>query len=172
MTGPPAKSPAAPGTVYEAAGGRKTMKSKTFTGRVYALALLLGAGILVWAVIVHHLGAPRLPYGPCPKGSTLTYNWIPASSPIGNATDMPAGYPQSGIEEWFGSREIASCAGVLTVGLHTVPAGPLGRLEAFIPAGDRHYVPFAAATAAALLVLHVRRRIRRFRRPRRLGARW
>jgi hypothetical protein len=111
------------------------MKSKTFTGRVYALVLLLGAGILVWAVIVHHLGAPRLRYGPCPKGSTLTYNWFPASSPIGKAADMPAGYPHSGIEQWFGSREIASCAGVLTVGLPPVPAGPLGRLEAVIPAG-------------------------------------
>jgi hypothetical protein len=140
MTGPPAKAPAAPGTVHEAADGRKTTKPTTFTGRVYALVLLLGAGILAWAVIVHHLGAPRLPYGPCPKGSTLTYTWIPASSPIGNAADMPAGYPQSGIAEWFGSREIASCAGVLTVGLPTVPAGPLGRLEALIPAGDRHYI--------------------------------
>ncbi len=36
MTDLPAKVPGAPGTVYEATWGRKTMKSKTFIGRVYA----------------------------------------------------------------------------------------------------------------------------------------
>ncbi len=49
MTGPPAKIPGAPGTAYEATWGRKTMKSKTFTGRVYAMDESGDGGLQVFA---------------------------------------------------------------------------------------------------------------------------
>ena len=49
MTGLPAKVPGPPGTVYEATWGRKTMKSKTFIGRVYAMDESGDGGLQVFA---------------------------------------------------------------------------------------------------------------------------
>jgi hypothetical protein len=49
MTDLPAKVPGAPGTVYEATWGRKTMKSKTFIGRVHALVESGNGGLQVFA---------------------------------------------------------------------------------------------------------------------------
>lgn len=72
---------------------------------------LLAAAVVVivlgWLVVVHHLGAPADPYGPCPAGSHYTETWEPSSEYDGG--------PGPGIQTWFGSTEIASCSGSITI---------------------------------------------------------
>jgi hypothetical protein len=84
MTGLPAKVPGAPGTVYEATWGRKTMKSKTFIGRVYALDESAGGGLQVFACDHKHPDQPGAQKLRARRGavSLPSASWTPTAGPV------------------------------------------------------------------------------------------
>jgi hypothetical protein len=84
------------------------------TGLLLAVALIIGGYTLIER---NHIGAPADPYGPCPAGSTYTVFWF-----------RPGQYTQGqgpGVRTYLGWTELASCSGVLHIGVQTQahPAG-------------------------------------------------
>jgi hypothetical protein len=72
----------------------------------------LGAGVLVWAVIVHHLGAPPLPLHCVPPDHPVT-SWYPDSQ-LWRA-QIPGLTDGADSVHWFGSTEIGGCGESLTI---------------------------------------------------------
>jgi hypothetical protein len=81
---------------------------------VTALAAAVpAAGIGAYAAIVHHVGAPQLPWS-CPAdGDTVHRWWVSGSG--------PAGISQLAEVHWAGSTELVGCSNTLTATVGTVP---------------------------------------------------
>jgi hypothetical protein len=143
---------------------------------VAALAVAVpAAGIAGYAVVVHHVGAPQLPWT-CPAdGDTVHRWWVSGNGPAGI----------SSLEEthWAGSTEVVGCSTDLTARLGTVPHQGLaeslldrfvygthvhnlmGALTGLYDQPDGKWVFAVAAMLIVLLVLRVLRvlRVRRGR---------
>ena len=72
---------------------------------------LLGGG--AYAVIVHHVGAPQLPWN-CPADHDFVSRWWVSGS-------GPAGISSTAELHWAGSTEIAGCSTNFTATVGTVP---------------------------------------------------
>jgi hypothetical protein len=72
--------------------------------KVVTVVVLLSLGVLAWAVVVHHLGAPPLPITCVPPDHVVT-SWVPESQDANVARSIT----------WFGSREIGGCGQSLTI---------------------------------------------------------
>lgn len=129
-----------------------------------AAAVLALAG---YAAVVHHVGAPQLPYS-CPADSdTVSRWWVPGNG--------PAGISPAAEVHWAGSTELAGCTGMLTMKVGTVPHQGLAGsfLDRFVFGGHQHdlmgaitgvyddpdgkYVYLALAAAVAVAAARLRR---------------
>ena len=95
--------------------------------KMVAVALVLGAGVLVWAVIVHHLGAPALPLHCVPPDHPVT-SWYPDSqlwrAQIPGPTDGARLGPLVRLNGDRRLRGVADHHDRRPVGAGTGPAGP------------------------------------------------
>lgn len=76
-------------------------------------AAVPGAGLGAYAAVVHHVGAPQLPWS-CPADHDFVSRWWVS----GNG---PAGISPLAEVHWMGSTELVGCSHTLTATVGTVP---------------------------------------------------
>jgi hypothetical protein len=133
-----------------------------------ALAVLVpAAGIGGYAAVVHHVGAPQLPWS-CPADHDFVSRWWVS----GNG---PAGISPLAEVHWMGSTELVGCSNTLTATVGTVPHQGVAEsfLDRFVYGQHEHnlmgavtglydqpdgkWVFLAVAVLVLLLVLRIRR---------------
>lgn len=97
------------------------------------------AGAGAYAAIVHHVGAPALPWN-CPADGDTVHRWWVS----GNG---PAGISSLAEVHWAGSTELVGCSNTLTATVGTVPHQGLAEslLDRFVY-GTHEHNPMGAAT--------------------------
>ena len=133
------------------------------TGAAVAAIALSAAG---YAAIVHHVGAPRLPWT-CTSYDFVSRWWVPGNGPadVNSVAEV----------HWLGSTEIAGCSVNFTATMGTVPHQGVAEslLDRFVFGGHQHnlmgavtglydqpdgkYVYLALAVLAVALAVRLRR---------------
>jgi hypothetical protein len=134
---------------------------------VTALAAAVpAAGVAAYAAVVHHVGAPQLPWT-CPSYDFVSRWWVPGNGPadVNSVAEV----------HWLGSTEIAGCSQSITIGLNTVPhqglAGSLldrfvygthehnlmGAITGLFDQPDGKYVFLAVAMFVLFMIARIRR---------------
>ena len=124
-------------------------------------------GVAAYAAVVHHVGAPQLPWS-CPDdGDFVSRWWVPGNG--------PAGISPLAEVHWAGSTEIAGCSTDFTAKVGTVPHpgvasglldrfvfgqhehNVMGALTGLYDQPDGKWVYLAVAVLILLVVLRARR---------------
>ena len=124
-------------------------------------------GVAAYAAVVHHVGAPQLPWS-CPDdGDFVSRWWVPGNG--------PAGISPLAEQHWLGSTELAGCSTDFTAKVGTVPHpgvasglldkfvfgqhehNVMGALTGLYDQPDGKWVFLVAAVLILLAVLRVRR---------------
>jgi hypothetical protein len=125
------------------------------------------AGVGAYAAVVHHVGAPQLPWT-CPDdGDFVSRWWVPGNG--------PAGISPLAEVHWAGSTELVGCSTTFTAKVGTVPHpgvasglldrfvfgqhehNVMGALTGLYDQPDGKWVFLVAAVLILLAVLRVRR---------------
>ena len=134
---------------------------------VAALAAAVpAAGVAGYAVVVHHVGAPKLPIT-CVAPDFASRWWVPGAG--------PAGISSAAEVHWMGSTELAGCSTDFTATVGTVPHqgiaesfldrfvygthvhNLMGALSGLYDQPDGKYVYFAVFAVLAFLYVRVMR---------------